>query len=317
MASSTSAENTFFNIKKLDGSNYAYWKEQIYNVLVQKKQAKPILLASLKLEDMDMDDWIELNKLARSTIMLTLHKSIYFNVKDTKGAYGVWQALINFYEKKSAASQVFWLKKLIDLCKKETTPMSTHLMGLRLGQLQPHEVEFQDSVKVMFLLVTLPNSWNTFCIAINNLALENGLKCADVESSLLMEELNHKNVDDSRSSIAMHVRGRQQSRGNYGSSDQKESRSKERSKPKSDKDVKRFHCQKKGHVKKYYYKWKKKKQKKKNKNDKGKEKVSNSTNNVKIEELNALAFDSEGDVLYIGSQSVTFLVVSNGSYEQD
>ncbi|MCO5559351.1 hypothetical protein L7F22_012950 [Adiantum nelumboides] len=157
MASSTSAENTLFNIEKLDVSNYAYWKKQIYNALVQKKQAKPIRLEGLKLEDMDIDDWIELDKLARSTIMLTLHKSVYFNVKDTKDTYGVWQALSNLYEKKSAASQVFWLKKLIDLRKKETTFMSTHLNEFKtiLSQLQAQEVEFQDSVKAMFLLVTL------------------------------------------------------------------------------------------------------------------------------------------------------------------
>ncbi|MCO5592421.1 hypothetical protein L7F22_046424 [Adiantum nelumboides] len=138
MACSTSAKNTLFNIEKLDGSNYAYWKEQIYNVLVQKKQAKPIHLVGLKPEDMDMDDWIELDELAKSTIMLTLHKSVYFNVKDTKGTYGVWQALSNLYEKKSAASQVFWLKKLIDLCKKETTHMSTHLNEFKtiISQLQ-------------------------------------------------------------------------------------------------------------------------------------------------------------------------------------
>ncbi|MCO5585697.1 hypothetical protein L7F22_039633 [Adiantum nelumboides] len=107
-----------------------------------------------------MDDWIELDELARSTIILTLHKSVYFNVKYTKGAYGVLQALSNLYEKKSAASQVFWLKKLIDLCKKETTPMSTRLNEFKaiLSQLQAQVVEFQDSVKAMFLLVTWSDS---------------------------------------------------------------------------------------------------------------------------------------------------------------
>ncbi|MCO5560351.1 hypothetical protein L7F22_013964 [Adiantum nelumboides] len=212
----------------------------------KKKQAKPICLVGLKPEDMDIDKWIELDELARSNIMLTLHKSIYFNVKDTKGTYGVCQALNNFYEKKSAACQMFWLKKLIDLCRKGTTPMSTHLNEFKniLSQLQAQEVEFQDS---MFLLVTLPDSWDTFRIALDNLAPENGLKCADVESSLLMEELNCKNVDDSRSSNAMHVRGRQQSRGNHGSSDQKKSKSNKR---RSGKDVECYHCDKKGHVKK-------------------------------------------------------------------
>ncbi|MCO5553804.1 hypothetical protein L7F22_007330 [Adiantum nelumboides] len=271
---------------------------EVYNVLVQKEQAKPICLVGLKPEDMDMDDWIELEELANSTIMLTLHKSVCFNVKDTKGAYGVWQALSNLYKKKVVANQVFWLKKLVDLHKKETTPMSTHLNEFRtiLSQLQAHEVEFQDSVKAMFLLVTFPDSWDTFCIAINNLEPENGLKCADVESSLLMEELNCKNVDASRSYNAMHVRGRQQSRGNYGSSDRKKSKSKERSKFRSGMDVECHHCHKKSHVKKDCYKWKNK-QEKKNRDDKGKEKFSDSVNNVKIEELNALTSNSDGDVV--------------------
>ncbi|MCO5567217.1 hypothetical protein L7F22_020906 [Adiantum nelumboides] len=109
---------------------------------------------------MDMDDWIELDELTGSTIMLTVHKSVYFNVKDTKGAYGVWLALNNLYEKKSAASQVFWLKKLIDLRKKETTSILTHLNEFKtiFSQLQAQEVEFQDSVKAIFLLVTLLDS---------------------------------------------------------------------------------------------------------------------------------------------------------------
>ncbi|MCO5614145.1 hypothetical protein L7F22_068426 [Adiantum nelumboides] len=221
MASSKSEENTL----SLMALIYAYWKEQTYNVLVQKKQTKPIRLASLKHKDMEMDDWIELDELTRSTIMFTLHKSVYFNVTSyTKGAYGVWQALNNLYEKKSAASQVFWLKKLIDLHKKETNPMSTHLNEFKtilsqlqaqevefktnLSRLQAQEVEFQDSIKAMFLLVTLLDSWDTFHTAISNLALENDLKCVVVESSLLMEELDHKNVHDSRSSNAMHVKKR-------------------------------------------------------------------------------------------------------------
>ncbi|MCO5557845.1 hypothetical protein L7F22_011417 [Adiantum nelumboides] len=126
MASTSNSDTMLFNIEKLEGHNYAYWKEQIYNVLVQIKQSKPIRLQGVKPDDMNADDWIELDELARSTIMLTLHKSVYFNVKDTSGAYGVWSALRNLYEKKSAASQVYWLKKLIDLRMKESTLMSNH-----------------------------------------------------------------------------------------------------------------------------------------------------------------------------------------------
>ncbi|MCO5555143.1 hypothetical protein L7F22_008685 [Adiantum nelumboides] len=216
MASTSNSDSTLFNIEKLEGHNYAYWKEQIYNVLVQKKQSKPIHLQGIKPDDMDVENWLELDELARSTIMLTLHKSVYFNVKDTKGAYGVWTALSNLYEKKSVASQVYWLKKLIDLHMKESTPMSNHLSEFHtiVSQLQSQGVEFDDSVRTMFLLITLPDSWDTFRTTMSKSATLDGHKCADVESSLLMKEVNCKNVEDTKSSNAMNVRGRSRSRGN-------------------------------------------------------------------------------------------------------
>ncbi|MCO5583241.1 hypothetical protein L7F22_037150 [Adiantum nelumboides] len=256
------------------------------------------------------------DELARSTIILTLHKTVYFNVKDTKGAFGVWQALSNLYEKKSAASQVYWLKKLIDLRMKESTLMSAHLNEFNtiLSQLQAQDVEFKDSVKAMFLLVTLPESWDTFCTAISNSASPDGLKCADVESSLLMEEVSRKNIEDTKSSSAMHIRGRPKTRGNNEKNGHNKSKSRERSKSRTGKDVECYYCHKKGHVKKDCYKWK---WDKKSKDEKDKGKSSESTSNVKIEELNALTFDSDGDVLYASLLSPASLVASNGSYEQD
>ena len=78
----SSSENSLFNIEKLDGTNFPFWKEQIYNVLVQKKQVKPIKLEGVKPEGVSQEDWDDLDELARSTILLTLSKSVYFNVKD-------------------------------------------------------------------------------------------------------------------------------------------------------------------------------------------------------------------------------------------
>ena len=106
----SSSESSLFNIEKLDGTNFPFWKEQIYNVLVQKKQVKPLKLEGVKPEDMSKDDWDELDELARSTIMLTLSKSVYFNVKEMKTSFALWQKLCDLYEQKSAASQVYWLK---------------------------------------------------------------------------------------------------------------------------------------------------------------------------------------------------------------
>lgn len=62
-----------YDINKFDGTNFAFWKEQIQDVLVYKKQHLPILYA-IRTEEMNMTqlDWDELDALARSMIGYTL-----------------------------------------------------------------------------------------------------------------------------------------------------------------------------------------------------------------------------------------------------
>ena len=76
----SSQDTSLYNIKNLDGTNFPLWKKQIWHVLVQKKQIKPIKLKGLRPKDMDEEDWSDMDELALSTIMLTLAESVYFNV---------------------------------------------------------------------------------------------------------------------------------------------------------------------------------------------------------------------------------------------
>ncbi|KAH7296972.1 hypothetical protein KP509_26G047000 [Ceratopteris richardii] len=60
------------HIKKLEEAhNFAVWQKQCYNIMLQKKQAKPIKVKGVKPENMEQDDWDELNELACSTIELS------------------------------------------------------------------------------------------------------------------------------------------------------------------------------------------------------------------------------------------------------
>ena len=103
MASSNN-EGTISNIEKLDGTNFPFWKEQVFNVLVQKKQGKPIKYKGKKPNSMSQEDWEDMDMMTRSTIMFSLSKDVYYNVNGTKTSYELWQKLSNLYEKKSAAS---------------------------------------------------------------------------------------------------------------------------------------------------------------------------------------------------------------------
>ena len=92
-------------------------------MLVQKKQVKPIELKGVKPKAMSQEDWNDLDELARSTIMLILSKSVYFNVKEMKTNYTLWNKLSSLYEQKNIASLVYWLKQLVDLKMKDGTTM--------------------------------------------------------------------------------------------------------------------------------------------------------------------------------------------------
>ena len=79
-------------------------------MLVQKKQAKPIKLKVVKPEDMTQDAWSNMDELARFIIMLSMSKSVYYNVKDMVIDYDLRKKLCDLYEQKSASLQIYWLK---------------------------------------------------------------------------------------------------------------------------------------------------------------------------------------------------------------
>ena len=93
--------------------------------------------------------------------------------------------------------------------------MSNHLNDFNTiySNLVAQEVEFLDSVKALFLLITLSDSWDTFWIAISNFAPPSGLIEANVASSLLTEEVNRKNLDSTQSGMTLYVWGRSQDKG--------------------------------------------------------------------------------------------------------
>ena len=106
-------------------------------------------------------------------------------------------------------------------------------------------MEFKESVKALFLLITLPVSWDTFKTTISNSSPAEGLTKRNVIGSLLVEETNRINNEGSKARNALVVKGRSNDKGN------KEEISRSKSKTRrSVKDIECYHCGKKGHMKK-------------------------------------------------------------------
>ncbi|MCO5579619.1 hypothetical protein L7F22_033476 [Adiantum nelumboides] len=108
-------------------------------------------------------------------------------------------------EKQSAASQIYWVKKLVDLKMKEGIAMSKHLNEFHtiFSQLTAQKIVFPDSMKAMFLLITLSDNWDTFCMVLSNFFTPEGL---NVEGRFLTKEVNSKNIEKGKGSSALSVR---------------------------------------------------------------------------------------------------------------
>ena len=123
---SFSRERELYSIRKFDGTNFSMWKEQIKDVLVQKKQLKPISGPTAKSVDMSEEDWAELDALAKSTIRLHLAESIYFIVVN-ETSHKLWKKLCSMYEKETAFKKVYLMKRLFELQMKKGPSVATRL----------------------------------------------------------------------------------------------------------------------------------------------------------------------------------------------
>ena len=146
------------------------------------------------------------------------------------------------------------LKQLVDLKMKDGTSMSNHLSEFNsvFDQVTRQGIELNDSLKALFLLITLLDSWDTFCTTVSTKTATDGLSCIVVEASLLAKEVNWKNNETLKNGSALVVRGRSVERGK--GKDRNQSWSKFRAR-----NIKCYHFHKKGHMNKDCHQWKREK----------------------------------------------------------
>ncbi|MCO5574796.1 hypothetical protein L7F22_028588 [Adiantum nelumboides] len=134
----------------------------------------------------------DLNERATATIRLHLGESIYFTIINKTTAKELWDALCAAWDGKSASNKVFLMKKLMRMNMKEGNSVSAHLNEFNnvFLQLTSKGLNFDDEMKAIFLLCSLPSSWDTFNTTTSNSAPPGKtLVFSDVTSVLLTEEI--------------------------------------------------------------------------------------------------------------------------------
>ncbi|KAE8723109.1 Retrovirus-related Pol polyprotein from transposon TNT 1-94 [Hibiscus syriacus] len=200
-------------------------------------------------EGMKNEDWAILDRQALGVIRLTLSRNVAFNIAKEKTTAGLMVALSSMYEKPSASNKVHLMRRLFNLRMVEGASVAQHLNELNTitTQLSSVEIEFNDEVRALILLSSLPDSWNATVTAVSSSSGNNKLKFDDVRDLVLSEEIRRRESGEASTSSALHTesRGRTSERNsNRGRS--KSRRGKSRT---GNKDFTCYNCGKKGHFK--------------------------------------------------------------------
>ncbi|MCO5613362.1 hypothetical protein L7F22_067638 [Adiantum nelumboides] len=184
-----SSEKEDYYMRKFEGTNFTIWIQRMMDVLVNKGFAAP--LKDRKEGVYNDDQWEELDARVRARICLHLGESIFFTIMDKTIAFELWDSLCSAWDGKSASNKVFLMKKLMRLNMKEGSSVSSHLneFNALYTQLTSKGMNFDDEMKAIFFLCSLPTSWDTFNTAISNSTHGGKLAFGDVTSALFTEEI--------------------------------------------------------------------------------------------------------------------------------
>ena len=113
-----------------------------------------------------------LNCKALAVIKLSLSKSIAHNVVKEKTTTGLMMALSSMYEKLSANNKVHIMKKLFNLKMGEEALVAQRLNEFNtiMNQLSLVEIDFDDKIRALIVLASLPNSWEVVTMVVSNSA---------------------------------------------------------------------------------------------------------------------------------------------------
>ncbi len=274
MASSSSDIKNLFEIRRFEGTGFDLWKERIQGILFLKDCDRA--LEAEKPEDMSEDAWFTLNKKAITYIKMAVSDEILVDLKGIATASELWAKLKATYEITTPVNQVHLMRKLVGMQLDESKSAAEHLSLFTgtLSQLQDSGMPpFDDKLKAIFLLMTLPDSWETLVVSLSN---NTNLTFDGVRGSILNEEIRRKAGGEGGNSANM-VRGRTDKKNAYGQRNKSKSKERGNASKGKDSDVTCYQCGRKGHKKPDCRFYKAELERKKNAGDKKKEKKEDKT----------------------------------------
>ena len=179
-----------------------------------------------------------LDRQVLGAIRLTLSSSVAHNVVKEKTTADLMKVLFGMYEKTFANNKVHLMKKLFNLKMAENASVVQHLNEFNTitNQLSFVRIDFDDEIRALIVLASLPNSWEAMRMAVSNSTGKEKFKYNDIRGLILAKEIRRKDVGESSGSgsvLNLETRGRgndrNSNRGRSKSRNSNRNRSKSRS----------------------------------------------------------------------------------------
>jgi len=185
----------------------------------------------------------DIDKRARSTIILSLGDSVIREVAKEKTVADLWAKLETIYMTKSLANRLHIKKRMFTLKMAEGSSLDDHIDEFNrvCDTLETIDESLSDESKALLLVSSLPQSYSNFVDAL--MYGRQTLSLDEVKAALNTRGLQQKSVSI-ESGVGLTVKGKFEKNKNA-------AKNQKQSKPKTkQKDLKCFHCHKEGHFKK-------------------------------------------------------------------
>ncbi|GJW64130.1 putative RNA-directed DNA polymerase [Tanacetum coccineum] len=172
-------------------------------------------------------------------------------VREETHARTLWNKLEQLYARKTGNNKLFLIKQMIEIKVLDGDPLFTDHLNVFQGiinQLAGMGIKFEDEIQGLWLLGTLPDTWETFRTSLSNSAPDGVITMELAKGSILNKEMRRKSQGSSSHSdvLITERQGRSKSRGPSNRGNHRSSSSKGKFA-----DVECYHCHKKGHTMKF------------------------------------------------------------------
>ncbi|CAM6117594.1 unnamed protein product [Calypogeia fissa] len=148
-----------YDVEKFTGhNNFTLWQVQMQDVLVS--QGLGVILKG-KPESMTNEDWEDYSARALSMIRLHLGQEVLLQVYTEDTPIKLWTRLETMYKKKFLSTRLYTALKLMTYKMAEGTKLNDHIdaFNLIIAELASLDEKVEDEKKALFLLVSLPKSY--------------------------------------------------------------------------------------------------------------------------------------------------------------